>query len=442
MSRAQSSDTESELGDIDQTKLSNVGISDDESQYEGLTATESAPGAADTADSKETSVIIHGIQGRHPCGYCKSSWGSRSYVMIGSKLSCRIYQRLIDRGWRRSGTLLYLIDHSDSCCCYYPIRAHALEVEARKSDKKVLRRWQKRFGMQNDPNLGFFENVNAAGGAELKIVMDTTAYSDEKYSLFEKYQKMVHGDATSVHSFKEFLCYQLLTYEQPQARDSSAETREEISRLLPHGLGSYHMCYYIGNELAAVGVIDVLPYYISSVYFFYDPKYSDLSMGSYSSLREISLTRSLHRLIPSIEYYNLGYYVPGCKKMVYKAHWRPADLLDTISFKWVPIERCMDRIARHPGFCTFDPELDHRNIVRDKSETLAAAMPALNMPKEVIGKDIDSMVIQLSPMDSGNSVIPLPVSRLSTVSKNMEDFALQACATMGPDVVKDVRIIV
>ncbi|KAJ2373026.1 Arginyl-tRNA--protein transferase 1, partial [Coemansia sp. RSA 2603] len=268
MSRPQSLDTESELGDVHRTKLSDVGISDDESQYEGLTATESAPGAetssetgsgygaAETADPNDASVMIHGLQGRHPCGYCKSAWGSRSYVMIGSKLSCMIYQRLIDRGWRRSGTLLYLIDHSDSCCCYYPIRAHALEVEPRKSDKKLLRKWQKRFGVQNDTSQGFFENVSAAGGTELRIVMDTTAYSDEKYQLFEKYQNVVHNDETSPHSFKEFLCYQLLTYERPQARDSSKVTRDEINRLLPHGLGSYHMCYYIGDELAAVGVID------------------------------------------------------------------------------------------------------------------------------------------------------------------------------------------
>lgn len=49
--------------------------------------------------------------------------------------------------------------------------------------------------------------------------------------------------------------------------------------------GSYHQQYWLDDELIAVGVIDILPQCLSSVYFFYDPKYSDLVLGTYGSMR-------------------------------------------------------------------------------------------------------------------------------------------------------------
>lgn len=51
------------------------------------------------------------------------------------------------------------------------------------------------------------------------------------------------------------------------------------------GYGSFHQQYYLDDRLIAVGVIDILPLCVSSVYFFYDPDYRFLSLGSYASLR-------------------------------------------------------------------------------------------------------------------------------------------------------------
>lgn len=49
----------------------------------------------------------------------------------------------------------------------------------------------------------------------------------------------------------------------------------------PSGYGSFHEQYWLDNELIAVGVIDILPSCVSSVYFFYDPAYSHLSLGTF-----------------------------------------------------------------------------------------------------------------------------------------------------------------
>ena len=51
------------------------------------------------------------------------------------------------------------------------------------------------------------------------------------------------------------------------------------------GYGSFHQQYWLDEKLIAVGVIDILPRCVSSVYFFYDPDYGHLSLGTYASLR-------------------------------------------------------------------------------------------------------------------------------------------------------------
>lgn len=46
-----------------------------------------------------------------------------------------------------------------------------------------------------------------------------------------------------------------------------------------------YVCLFVADKLIAVGVLDILPRCVSSVYFFYDPDYSFLSLGVYSALR-------------------------------------------------------------------------------------------------------------------------------------------------------------
>lgn len=52
-----------------------------------------------------------------------------------------------------------------------------------------------------------------------------------------------------------------------------------------HGYGSFHQQYWLDGRLIAVGVLDILPKCVSSVYFFYDPDFSHLTLGTYGSLR-------------------------------------------------------------------------------------------------------------------------------------------------------------
>lgn len=51
------------------------------------------------------------------------------------------------------------------------------------------------------------------------------------------------------------------------------------------GYGSFHQQYWLDGNIVAVGVIDILPTCVSSVYLYYHPDFAALSLGSYSALR-------------------------------------------------------------------------------------------------------------------------------------------------------------
>lgn len=94
----------------------------------------------------------------------------------------------------------------------------------------------------------------------------------------------IHCDAPGTNTtkqYKRFLVDTPLVLEQLKTTSSD----------LPTKLGSYHMQYWLdGKELIAVGVLDILPTSVSSVYLYYDPDYSFLTLGTYSAIRLVFQT--------------------------------------------------------------------------------------------------------------------------------------------------------
>lgn len=124
---------------------------------------------------------------------------------------------------------------------------------------------------------------------------------------------------------------------------------EDKDTQIPYG--SYHQHYLINNKiLIAVGVIDVLPRCISSVYAFYDPMISNhINLGKLTALYEIDWVIHAQRFRPSLKYYYLGYYIHSCQKMRYKAEYKPSDILCPVRGVWVDFEVAKKRLeARSP----------------------------------------------------------------------------------------------
>ncbi|XP_070608668.1 arginyl-tRNA--protein transferase 1 isoform X4 [Erythrolamprus reginae] len=112
------------------------------------------------------------------------------------------------------------------------------------------------------------------------------------------------------------------------------------------GYGSFHQQYWLEGKLLAVGVIDILPKCVSSVYLYYDPDFSFLSLGVYSALREVAFTRQLHEKASDLSYYYMGFYIYSCPKMRYKGQYRPSDLLCPETYTWIPLEQCVPFLER------------------------------------------------------------------------------------------------
>ncbi|MEK7483803.1 MAG: arginyltransferase [Planctomycetota bacterium] len=88
--------------------------------------------------------------------------------------------------------------------------------------------------------------------------------------------------------------------------------------------------YFYRNIPVAYGYVDILPSCLSSLYFFYDPEYRDLSLGTFSILCELQ-----YALEHGQDYLYLGYYIAENHSMSYKAEFRPCEVFSPFG-TWTP----------------------------------------------------------------------------------------------------------
>lgn len=264
----------------------------------------------------------------------------------------------MDRGWRRSGTLLYKPDNLRSCCPHWTIRLRASSFKPSRGQRKVLNRFnryvlgqdyaketarlrprskEEKARCRNEFNLldsvheaesNRIPNMPPRPAHDFEVVLEPDNFSEDKYKVFEKYQSIIHNEPppeTTRHSFKRFLC------SSPLRR--TAQSRYDGENSIPVGddqqdpkhpsLGSFHQVYRIDGKIIAVAVLDLLPHAVSSVYLFYDPDFQKHDLGKVSALREAAMA-----LESGFDYYYMGFYIHSCDKMRYKAELKPQLVLD------------------------------------------------------------------------------------------------------------------
>lgn len=207
------------------------------------------------------------------------------------------YGTLLVNGFRRQNQLFY-INQCKQCNECIPIRVPVNEFQISKSQSRV-------------------QNRNS--DIEIRFSYDFSKFvTEEKAFIFREYDKYHNGSKLDFKpmSLKE-------AYETLQSSNSG------YSSIL-------NMDYYCGNELIGVGVLDFAqnnlgnPTALSSNYFYYLPQKAVLkrSLGVFSVLKEIEFCKRI-----GIPYYYLGLYLPNCKKMNYKANYKPYELLQ--NGQWV-----------------------------------------------------------------------------------------------------------
>ncbi|EJD48548.1 hypothetical protein AURDEDRAFT_112971 [Auricularia subglabra TFB-10046 SS5] len=391
------------------------------------------------------------------CGYC-SPPGERSREKTShtlglwpSQLSCAAYQKLIDRGWRRSGEYLYKPVMRASCCPQYTIKLDALQFAPSKSMRKIVNRWNKyiQYGDRDpeqsapssstrrsgDPfdlvsgihasEAAFFPNEQFAH--KFEVALEPSEYSDEKFELYCEYQKSVHNDQReSRSSFESFLVESPL-YEQPI---QYGHTRERPPHL-PATYGSYHMTYRLDGELVAFAVIDILPSCVSSVYFVYRPVsgLERFSMGKLSAMREAALAKEMYMAgARGVKNLYLGFYVHSCAKMRYKGEYAPSYLLDPESYAWHPLEEWVPLLEKH----------HYASIARPERNTIQRESPSDEASQVTADQAILDTVRVVNAVRGNNIIVrPLPESKLWR-SADQQSGMRQTVAALGPELAATV----
>lgn len=265
-------------------------------------------------------------------------------------MSPGFYQILVDRCWRRSGTLLYRPNQKSACCPHYTLRLDSTEFKASKDQRQAVNRFNRfvigeeyakeaarRYPLtreqakKRDTHFDLIERIHEAEIDKLKcppqpahkleVTLESDAFTEEKYAVFENYQRIVHKEgptSISKKGFKRFLCNSPVRPEV--CTDANGRQRK---------VGSFHQCYRLDGKLVAVGVLDLLPEAVSAVYFMYDDSIHKHQPGKLGALREIALA-----LEGGYRYWYPGYYIHSCPKMRYKIDYNPQYVLDPETLKW------------------------------------------------------------------------------------------------------------
>ncbi|KAH9277941.1 Arginyl-tRNA--protein transferase 1 [Echinococcus granulosus] len=342
------------------------------------------------------------------------------------------YKILMDRGWRRRGSKVSKPMNKETCCPAYPIRCDTQHFRISKAQKKAIRLVANFLRAGEKPDYAeTSRDVHKACGSSRKSVEGTETKESGKIeceaapltpgrgvsakqrrwearqermaqragrtgeSLAELMEAHVQSRKLRIEKYKPKELEEYLkevewrendVHRLENAHDAAAEAAGAPQ------FGSYHQQYWLDeSRLIAVGVVDLLPGYLSSVYFFFDPQYTCLNLGTYSALREIAFVRHLHRtygaMVPAyadFTYYSLGHYVHSCTKMNYKAEYSPSWLACPETYAWVSVEECQ-RLLDQSKYSRFaeEGEKDSANTPCDEavkvhlpfSEALTSALP-------------------------------------------------------------------
>jgi arginine-tRNA-protein transferase len=298
-----------------------------------------------------------------------------------------------------------------------------------------------------------------------------SALDPEVHRLYFRYQHEVHGDphplSAEEYSFAEeddvpwashapkgwkVRALKMLDFEYnelPQSKKEQilnafgsfymflVENPFSSERISPRNrkLGTYHQHYRIAGLLVAVGVVDILPEGLSSVYLFYNPSFAHdlVPLGKYAILREIDWIREQE---PSLPYYYLGYYIESCPKMRYKGDYHPSQLLCPVRYRWVDAEQAKKTIQEESPlhhYCQLYHVSSNGDIEKTDEETTIEKRNPCNA----------ETALTLVQMEVGTGT-PLKLSMLheggqDVVGPLLKEFILETSPSIAVDCLVDFR---
>ena len=229
------------------------------------------------------------------CSNCEKDGGSEELVIRPQSMTPFQYQLLINNGWyRRGGVKMFRLrcNHNVHCCDWETrVSVKDFDYRTHKSYKKVLRK------MPLD---------------RLTIETKPTHFDREAFDLYNEYHVTRHDKPRkSEYSYCEHVVNTPIANQTVDGFD----------------YGTYHQLYKLDGKLVAIGIIDIVPTGIVSIYMWYSvsKEVLKLSFGVYSALKEIEFVRELSQRNPNMKYYYLQGWNENNKKLSYKANYSPEE---------------------------------------------------------------------------------------------------------------------
>ncbi|MCE9666536.1 arginyltransferase [Myxococcus stipitatus] len=227
-------------------------------------------------------LLAHEVEEPRPCSYLPDRQASLENLVLRD-VTPEEYEHLLVRGWRRFGPV-YFRPACAACRECVSVRLPVAEFHPNRSQRRAR-----------------------AACAGLRVEVGAPRVDEERLALYRAW----HGERETTREWSPSPLtvrdYSLqFSFPHPSARE----------------VAWYDDAVAGEPRLVALGLCDETPRAWSAVYFFYDPAYAHLSLGTASVVFQVELARQ--RGIPHVY---LGYRVEGCASLRYKGNFRPHEVL-------------------------------------------------------------------------------------------------------------------
>lgn len=225
--------------------------------------------------------------GMHPCSYLPGLIARNAVVDPDYIMTPKVYDYLIQNGFRRSGEQVYR-PYCHTCEECVTTRIPVTKFKRSRSQK---RNWK----------------LNA----DLLVVVNTGEFRKEYLPLYQRYLESRH-ESQDHEGVEKFLLADWCNI---------------------HFLEFYTTAKTGKKQLIGVAVTDVVKSGLSAVYTFFDPEEGNRrSLGVYAVLWQIE-----YALERKMQYVYPGFWIKDCRKMNYKTRFQPIEGL--IKGKWIALEK-------------------------------------------------------------------------------------------------------
>lgn len=219
------------------------------------------------------------------CPYLEGQKSASILVDPDHQIDKTLFSMLSRSGFRRSGEMLYS-PKCPNCKACVSVRIPSTKFKLSRSQKRV---WRK--------------------NTDLKASIEEVRFEQEHFDMYYRYQEKRHPDSSM--------------FDQDIDKYSSF-----IESSYSH---SQFLCFRLDGKLIGISVLDQFDGGVSAVYTFFEPQYSDRSLGTYAILYTLKVAK-MHK----IPYVYLGYWVDGSQKMDYKRNFKPLE--GYIDRQWQELE--------------------------------------------------------------------------------------------------------